>query len=114
MPEATFKQGNPLMVDHTPGSAVAAGEVLVASGVCRIAHLDMASGDLGALAAGGGVYDVARLADGSDDWADGVQIFWDASENRATTASTGNTHLGYAVGAVTGTAASGMVHHTPA
>lgn len=54
--EAQFLHGNPLMVDHTPGSAVSAGQVVVVGDRPLVAHLDIAANALGALAAGGGVY----------------------------------------------------------
>jgi predicted RecA/RadA family phage recombinase len=58
---AKFVHGDPLMVDHTPGSAVAVGDIVVSGGRCLVAHHDIAANQLGALAvpSGGAVYNLA-------------------------------------------------------
>lgn len=113
MAEATFKHGSPLMVDHTTaGTAIAAGEVVVTGSCIRIAHVGIPANTLGALAAGGGVYEVAKNDD-DEAWTIGVPVYWVAADNHASTnADTGsNVLVGYAVAAAVAAAAVGLVHH---
>lgn len=94
--QAQFVSGNPIMVDHTPVAAVAAGDVLVVGETCRIAHLPIAAGELGALAAGGGVYEVGCL-DG-DGIENGTKVYWDDVNNGVTKEITaGGAPFGFAV-----------------
>lgn len=81
--EAQMHHGEPLMVDHTPGTAVAAGQVVVLSTDVRIAHRDIPANTLGALSRGGAVYDVAKEPALAIN--DGDQLFWDDVNNRVTT-----------------------------
>jgi predicted RecA/RadA family phage recombinase len=79
MSEAALYHGDPLMVDHTPGSAVTAGDLVAIGGRCFIAHHDTPAGKLGALAAPSGraVYDVRdiRVARGSSAIARGSRLY---------------------------------------
>lgn len=86
------------MVDYTPASGnVTAGDVVLvgnaAGWTCGIAHSDIENTKLGALAAGGGVYDVTNL----DNAADGAKVWWDDSANKVTTTSTNNALFGFIV-----------------
>lgn len=92
MAEATFKHGNPLMVDYTPGSAVAAGEVVELNDVPFVAHNAIAANELGALAARGGVYELTT--DGTTD-TPGDTVYWDDTANKITTSASGNPKFGY-------------------
>jgi predicted RecA/RadA family phage recombinase len=89
-----------VMVNHTPGSAVTAGDVLVIGETCRIAHTDIAADELGALAAGGGVYlvdciDTAGISNGT-------KVYWDDVSNGVTKDITaGGAPFGFAVEAGT-------------
>lgn len=103
--DAKFSHGDPLMVDYTPGSAVSAGDIIVVGASCRIAHLDIAANALGALAAGGGVYDVTN--DGGT-FSDGDRAFWDGS---ALSNSDSDTLLGVFVGDVASGDDTGRVQH---
>lgn len=89
---ATFYHGSPLMVDHTPGSAVAAGDVIVVGEVPFVAHVAIAANVKGAVAAGGGVY--SGTTDGSLDTG-GALVYWDDTENEFVASATGNKHFGY-------------------
>jgi predicted RecA/RadA family phage recombinase len=115
-PEAQFYQGAvDSHVDYTPGSAVAAGEVVglfgaTGAGGVGIAHLPIAAGVMGSLAVGGGVYRVQ----GDAAIANGTLVYWNDATNRATATATGNRQLGYAVSACTGVDAYFLVHHTKA
>lgn len=101
--------GDVRMVDYTPGSDVAAGDVVVVGDVPRIAHRKIASGDLGALAEYGGVYEVtggAAIAAGTD-------VYWDNTENKVTETAASNTHFGRTVTACSGDDATCNVLHMP-
>jgi hypothetical protein len=87
------------MVDYTPSTGdVAAGQVVVLSTTagtlqCMIAHHDIPNNTLGALASGGGVYEVTN----NDNAAVDAKVYWDDTNNRATTTATSNALLGYVV-----------------
>jgi predicted RecA/RadA family phage recombinase len=98
MAQATFRHGVPLMVDYTPsGADVAAGDVVLigntAGWTCGVAHLDIEDGVLGALAAGGGVYEVVNL----NNAANGTKVYWDNTNDKVTTTSTNNAQFGFIV-----------------
>jgi hypothetical protein len=98
MAEATMRHGNPLMIDYTPGAGnVSAGQVVLlgntAGLTCGIAHRDLENNVKGALAAGGGVYEVTNL----NNAADYAKVYWDDSANKITTVSTNNALFGYVV-----------------
>lgn len=97
--EATLVHGSPLMVDHTPAGAIAAGEVVVLTNTVRIAHLPIAAGELGALAARGGVYEVPKAAGGSTAIADGVDVYWNDAANVITATASTHKKIGVTVGA---------------
>lgn len=90
MAEATLKNGSPLMADYTPGSAVAAGQVVVLSTLVAIATRIIAAGELGALAVCGGIY--TTTADGA--LAAGDIVYWDDTANKVTATSTSNKKFG--------------------
>lgn len=113
--EAQFHHGDPLMVDHTPGTAVSAGQVVVIGDAVLIAHRDIAANELGALASGGGaVYDVAKEAPLVI--ADGVLIYWDDTNNRVTTnaAAGANKRFGNARGSALSADVRMKAVHRPA
>lgn len=121
MAEATFRHGSPVMIDHTPGGGdVAAGQVVVLGEVTAntagegaiacVAHRPITNNTLGALAAGGGVYDVVNL----NNAADGAKVFWDDSTNKVTTTSTNNAVFGYIVsGGAGGANSTAKALHKP-
>lgn len=89
-----YRIGYPIMAPYTPsGAAVSAGDVVVAGDVPHVAHSDIADGELGALAARGGVYE--GPADGAIN--PGVKVYWDEATSKYTvTAAAGaNTHFGF-------------------
>lgn len=99
MASATFRHGNPLMVDYTPTSGnVAEGDVILAgnaAGVsCVVAHRPITNNTLGAVSVGGGVYDIINLNNAAN-WA---KVYWDpATPTKVTTTSTNNAKFGYVV-----------------
>lgn len=107
MAEASFRHGNPTMIDYTPSSGnVAAGEVVLlgnTTGVtCGIAHVAIENSTLGAVSAGGGVYEVVNL----DNAANYATVYWDNSANKITTTSTNNALFGFIVSSGAGGANS--------
>ncbi|GAI99836.1 unnamed protein product [marine sediment metagenome] len=108
--EAIFKQGTPIMSDHTPGADVPGGEVVVVGVTPMVAHRDVDNGELGALAVSGGIYemtgDAAILA--------GVSVFWDDTAKKVTETASGNSHFGFTRNAeITGDTVKGWVIHDP-
>jgi hypothetical protein len=114
MADATFRHGNPRMIDYTPsGGNVAEGEVVLLGNTtgltCGIAHRPIVNATLGALGAGGGVYDVVNL----NNAANYAKVYWDDSVNKVTTVSTNNATFGFIVddgGAGANTTARALHH----
>lgn len=77
----TLHNGDPLMIDHTPGSAMAAGEGVLINAKVYIAHRAIAAGGLGALAAPSGkaVYKLAKAGGGGVTFAAGANVQFDAA-----------------------------------
>lgn len=122
MAEATFRHGAPVMVDHTPSSGnISEGQVVLLGSVtantagtgaiAAVAHRPIINSTLGALAVGGGVYDVTNL----NNAANGAKVYWDDSNNKVTTVSTNNAKFGYIVADGAGGANStAKALHSPA
>lgn len=93
--EALFISGEPTMDDYTPSSALVGGTVVVVGQRPLVAHRNCAANEKGALASGGGVYELT--ADGAI--GDGVAVYWNDSTNKATvtTNSGNNKHFGFGV-----------------
>lgn len=96
--EATFRHGDPVMVEYTPAAGnIAAGQVILAGNTAGlttvIAHLDIANNVLGGVAVGGGVYDFINL----NNAANYAKVWWDDSANKVTTVSTNNALIGFVV-----------------
>jgi predicted RecA/RadA family phage recombinase len=83
MAEAVFIQDG-LSIDHTPGSAVAAGQVVVQGDLVGVAKRPIAVNELGSLALVG-VFDFAKEADGGVTFAVGALAYWDAVNKLAVT-----------------------------
>ncbi len=74
MTQATFvSQGN--AIDYTPGSAVAAGQVVVQSTLPGFARTPIAANALGSLGVAG-IYDIVKVTGAIDA---GVAVYWDAN-----------------------------------
>ena len=104
MAEATFRSGEVQMVDYTPASGnIAEGQVVLLGSVTAntagegavmgIAHRPITNNTLGALAIGGGIYDVVNL----NNAATGKKVYWEDSVNKVTTVSTNNAVAGWIV-----------------
>jgi predicted RecA/RadA family phage recombinase len=96
--EAEWISGQTRTSDHTPGSAVSAGQVVVVGNTTRVAHRDIPAGTLGTLHDGEGLYDCK--AQSSADIAAGVRVFWDNTNNVVTTTATGNLAFGFTAAAI--------------
>jgi predicted RecA/RadA family phage recombinase len=107
--ELMFLHGDPVMVDWTPGAAVAAGEVVVVGNTPMVAHAAIPASTLGALASHGGVYQ--GLSGGAIGV--GVLVYWDNAANRVTTTAAGNTALGWSLNATAGASENVRVQHMP-
>jgi len=61
---AELFHGNPVMIDHTPVGAIAAGQGVLIGTELHIAHRAIAAGELGALAtpSGNAVYKIVKKA----------------------------------------------------
>lgn len=96
--DATFRHGDPVMVDYTPGADVDAGDVVLLGNTAGlatgVAHLDIANAALGELAVGGGVYECINL----NNAADYAKVYWDSSTSKVTTTSTNMALFGFIVG----------------
>lgn len=89
MAEAVLRHGDPTFMDYTPAAGnISAGQVVVlgntAGLTCGIAHLDIENNKLGALAVGGGVYDVTMLTN----LAPYTSVFWDDTNNKVVSTNT--------------------------
>lgn len=103
MAEATFRHGAPVMADYTPAAGnVSAGQVVLLGNTtgltCGVAHLDIENTKLGALAVGGGVYDVTMLTN----IAAYTKVYWDDTNNKVVSTSTNNAQFGYLLEGGTG------------
>lgn len=71
-------------IDHTPIADVAAGDVVVVgANLLGIAKLDIKSGTLGALSLKG-VFDMPKTAGTGTAIANGIDVYWDATNKVAT------------------------------
>lgn len=109
MAQASFKQGSPVMADHTPSSAVAAGAVVVVSATPRVAHVAIPANTLGALAVFGGIYQMV----GAGVYADGVKVYWDPVAEKVTTTAGSLKVFGELVSACSADGATCLVFHNP-
>lgn len=82
--EAIFYQGDQLTIDHTPVSALAAGEIVQLgtnlSGICNVA---IPAGKQGALDVGNGIGIYKIKKDAIDTFALGAIVDWDNTNNQA-------------------------------
>lgn len=97
MAQVTYRHGEPRMIDYTPGANVTAGDVVLLGNTtgltCGVVHTDTESGILGAIAAGGGVYDATNL----NNAANYAKVWWDDTNSKVTTTSTNNALFGFIV-----------------
>lgn len=109
MAQVTFRQGDPQFCDHTPGSAVTAGDVIITSATVRIAHVDIAASALGALAYSGGIYECTGDAAIAED----KKVYWVDADNEVTETAGSNKVFGVTVSACSGDGSTCLVRHDP-
>ena len=95
MAQATFVHDGHA-IDYTPGSAVAAGDVIVQGELVGVTRSPIAAGALGSLAVDG-VFDFAKATGGGTAISSGANVYWDDTNNVATTTATGNKLIGKCV-----------------
>ncbi|MBP7747010.1 MAG: DUF2190 family protein [Phycisphaerae bacterium] len=95
MAQATFVHEG-ASIDYTPGSAVAAGDVIVQGELIGVARTPIAAGVLGSLAVDG-VLDFAKATGGGTAISAGANVYWDDTNNVATTTAAGNKLIGKCV-----------------
>lgn len=110
MAQADFHQGDPIMVDHTPGSNVTGGSVVVVGDSPLVAHRDIAANKQGALAAGGGIYIMTAV----EAIPAGVDVYWVAASGKVDDSpATGDKHFGRSVTASSADGDKIYVLHDP-
>ena len=92
-------------IDYIPETPVAAGDLVIVNDLVGVAKLDIAPGELGALAVGG-VYEFPK---GAAAIAFGKKAYWDATNKVVTATATGNTLVGKAVNESAATDATVLV-----
>lgn len=92
MAKATFVHEGK-SVDYTPGSAVAAGDVILQGSLVGIATSPIPAGTLGALSVSG-MFDIAKATGTSTAIAVGAEVYWNAATRVATATASGNTYMG--------------------
>ena len=107
--EARYLHGTPVMLDHTPSGAVAAGTVVVTADTPRVAHLDIPANTLGALAGSGGVYEMVGDAAIAAD----KKVYWDDTNNKVTVTVGSNKVFGVTVTACAANNGLCQVRHDP-
>lgn len=81
MAVATFIQDG-AAIDHTPGSAVAAGDVVVQGDLIGIAKRPIAANELGALSIEG-IFDFPKATGVGTAIAVGAIVYWDVADSEA-------------------------------
>lgn len=111
MADATFKHGNPRMLEHTPGSDVDAGDVVLTGDTPRVAHTPLTANLLGALAAAGGVYEMI----GDNSIAADKVVYWDVSAGKVSEDDDTGTNavFGFTVTACAQNGSTCLVRHEP-
>lgn len=79
------------VVDYTPGTAVAAGDIVVVGTIVGIAPVAIAANELGSLVIEGEVEGPKTAAQAQSG---GALAYWDSDPGEFTTASSGNTLAG--------------------
>ena len=92
---ATFIQDGDSL-DYTPGADVAAGAVVVQGDLVGVAKRPIPANTLGSLAVSG-VFDFPKATGASTAIGAGVNVYWNAGTQVATTTASGNKLLGKTV-----------------
>jgi len=114
MAQADFRHGNPTMADFTRAAGNrAAGAVVLLGNLTGlglgITHLPIVNNVKGAIAIGGGVYDVTMLTNLAA-WA---TVYWDDTNNKVVSTSTNNATFGVLLEGGTGANTIVRALHAP-
>jgi len=111
--DAVYVSGNQDMIAYTPGSAVAAGDVveLAAGGLVGIALQAIAASEKGSLAVSG-VFDVVKEVLSTSAIAVGAKVYWDQASGAVNTDGA-ETFIGFAAAAATAAATTVRVYLNP-
>jgi len=97
-PTVKFYHGDEVLrADYTPGSAVAAGDVVVQGDMVGIATQAIAANKVGALAINGGVWICPKAVTSGSALAAGTLVYWDATNEVVTATAGANKTFGYVV-----------------
>lgn len=113
MAHALFISGKPRFVDHTPVAAVSMGQIVVIGQRPYVAHRDIAAGEVAALAAEGGVYDIVKSGSSGPVITAGDNMYWDAGASQITNAAGALPHFGPSQEAASTSDALVRVLHSP-
>lgn len=91
---ASYVQGD-CLIDYTPSSAVAAGDVVVLNDLIAVAPVAIAANALGAVSVEG----VWSLPKATGAIGQGAVVYWDSTNSNITTTSTSNKRAGKAAAA---------------
>lgn len=95
---ASYVQGD-CLIDYTPSSAVAAGDVVVLADLVCVANRPIAANALGAVSIDG-VHSLPKAAAASGKAiSQGAVVYWDATAGNITTTATDNKRAGKAAAA---------------
>lgn len=94
----------------TAGSTVASGDVVEQGSFVGVAQIDGESGDEIEVCVEG-VWEVPKVS--AQAWTQGATVYWDSGAGLATTASSGNTKMGYAAAAAANPSSTGRVKLWP-
>ena len=90
MPQAIYVQDGKY-IDHTPGGALASGDVVVQGDLVAVAFRPLAAGEVGALAVDG-IFDFNKNTGVA--YTVGQILYWDDTNNVVTATATGNKQIG--------------------
>lgn len=103
-----LKKGD--VIDYTPNSAVAAGDIVPMTGMCAVAEVPIAADQLGSLTVRG-VFSVAKVS--GTVFTAGDKVYWNATNHNLTKTNT-DTYFGVCVESAVSAATVATVLLTPA
>lgn len=105
--EATPLRPGNTRITYTAGADIAAGAVVPLTSFCGVADSAIANTAVGLLIMDG---EFAVTTAASEAWTGGAKVYWDDTNNVATTTATSNTFLGIASAPKASTSTAGKVY----
>lgn len=102
----TFRQNGDVLTIPAPSGGAVGGKPYVAGSIVGIFVADAAEGAPAALDCEG-VHELAKTS--AQAWTLGAKVYWDGTNNVATTAASGNSLIGVAAAAAANPSATGLV-----